>query len=241
MSGTALLMAGGRSERMRAGGCKTHKALRTICGSSLLQHNLEALFSSGFKNVTVAVNQTEESLLATIKGLCPLAARRGASLNPLIEQKPLGTIGAARPMSDLIENLLVVNVDNLTDLDLQALFTHHVESQAALTVACHLEPFRVPFGQLEVSGSRVTGCKEKPTIPILISSGIYALSRRAMSAIPPDEKIHAPDLINSLAEGGELVSFFKHDAWWIDVNDEAALARAEAALELRAGTMAASA
>ena len=241
MTGTALLMAGGRSERMRAGGCKTHKALRTICGRSLLQHNLEMLFSFDFKEVTVAVNRAEGGLLAAIDALCPVAARAGAVLSALIEDKPLGTIGAARWMSTLAEDLLVVNVDNLTDLDLQAFFAHHLESRAALTVACHLEPFRVPFGQLEVSGSRVTGCKEKPTIPILISSGVYALNRRAMSAIAPDEKTHAPDLINSLAAGGELVSPFQHQAWWIDVNDEMALARAEAALEQRTSAMAASA
>ena len=124
----------------------------------------------------------------------------------------------------------MINVDNVTDLDLRALFDFHLESKAALTVASHREPFRIPFGQLETAGSQVTACVEKPALPILISSGTYVLGRRAMSAIAPNGRTQAPDLMNALIRSGELVASYEHSACWIDVNDEAALARAEAAL-----------
>jgi NDP-sugar pyrophosphorylase family protein len=230
MNDAALIMAGGSSERMRASGCKTHKALRTIHGISLLQRNLETLFFHGFQDVSIAVNQTEEQLFSAVDALGSLAAEYHAVLRTIREQRPLGTIGAARFMTHLAENVLVVNVDNLTDLDLRAFFEFHVQNQAALTVASHLESFRIPFGQLEISGSRVIAYKEKPSFPVTISSGVYALNRRAMSAIPANEKTHAPDLINWLMQSGELVCCFHHDAWWIDVNDETALAQAEVAL-----------
>ncbi|HEY7211961.1 MAG TPA: sugar phosphate nucleotidyltransferase [Bryobacteraceae bacterium] len=218
MSAKGLIMAGGSSERMRASGTITHKALREVAGRTLLQHNVEMLRSHGVHDITVAVNEAEHDLLA--------AASR---FHLLIEPKPLGTIGAAR-LAPPAETLIVLYVDNLTDLDLRAFVDFHRGSGAALTVASHDEPFRIPFGQLELAGSWVVAYKEKPLLPISISSGLYVLSPRAIDAIQPGERIHAPELINRLIANGEKVAAFRHQAWWIDINDEAALACAEAAL-----------
>ncbi len=241
MNTTALVMAGGSSERMRAGGCKTHKALRAVSGTPLLQRNLETLFLFGFTDISIAVNQAEDQLLSAVGSLHSFAAHYGATLRVIPEQRPLGTIGAARLMSGFAEDVLVVNVDNLTELDLRAFFNFHLQTRAALTVASHQESFRIPFGQIEADNSRLTAYKEKPALSIAISSGAYVLSRQAMAAIPPNERIHAPDLINSLIQSGQLVSCFHHRAWWIDVNDEAALAQAEAALVRKPLAFAASA
>lgn len=241
MRRAALVMAGGRSERMRAGGCKTHKALRTVCGTTLLQHNVQTLFSYGFKDVTIAINHEEDGLLKAAEELQALASKRACGLTTVKEEEPLGTIGAARLLKEATKNLLVINVDNLTDLNLRAFFNSHLQSEAALTVACHEEPFSIPFGQLEVSGSRVSAYREKPTFPIMISSGIYALHHRAMNAIAPEKKTHAPDLINALIQAGEHVATYQHTAWWIDVNDEAALARAHTNLQRKPWGAAASA
>ncbi len=223
-------MAGGNSGRMRAEGCQTHKALRTVGGSPLIEHNLRKLFSSEFRDVSVAVSKSEEDLRAWLAGPgldCAVDYR--ARLRILTEDKPLGTIGAARQMIDMAEDLLVLNADNLTDLDLHAFFDFHLKAGAALTVASHREPFRIPFGQLETDGARVTGYQEKPVFPVLVSSGCYILNRRAMYFIPPDTQMQAPDLINLLIDSAEMVVCFHHQSWWVDVNNEAALALAEAA------------
>ncbi len=216
---------------MRASGRKTHKALRDIGGKPLIEHNLRKLFFFGITDVTVAVNAAEADLRSWLAGPGKtLVAEHDAELRAFVEEEPLGTIGAARSLAQSNENVLVVNVDNLTDLDLRAFFNFHLESGAALTVAGHQEPFRIPFGQLETNGSRLTAYKEKPVFLVTISSGTYMLHTRAMSAIRPGEKTHAPDLINLLIQSGEPVACFGHNAWWIDVNDESALALAEAAL-----------
>ena len=125
MTRTALVMAGGRSERMRAGGCRTHKALRTICGATLLQHNVQTLFSYGFKDVSIAVNQQENDLLSAVEELQAFTSRQACRLIAVKEDKPLGTIGAARLLKESTENLLVINVDNLTDLNLRTFFNPH--------------------------------------------------------------------------------------------------------------------
>jgi len=215
----ALIMAGGLSERMRASGAKTHKALREVASRSLLDHNIEYLRSHGIFDITLAVNRCEHDLLARV-----------AHLPLIIEERPLGTIGSARNFAQNTETLVVLYVDNLTDLDLRAFVAYHCAQQAVLTIASHDEPFRIPFGELELDGTRVLAYREKPIFPIPISSGLYVLSNRAIAAIGQEERIHAPELINRLISRGDHVAAFRHQAWWIDVNDETALAAADVAL-----------
>jgi NDP-sugar pyrophosphorylase family protein len=231
MNCTGLIMAGGRSARMRNGGCTTHKALRTICGVPLLERNLTELLRFDIKNIWIAVSESESELLSWLDSRGQAMAKaRGGTLQVYIEARPLGTIGAARHLANCAENVLVFNVDNLTSLNLSSFVNFHLTSGAALTVASHDELFRIPFGQIEVNGTQLTAYHEKPEIPVSISSGIYALHRRAMQRIARTGPTDAPNLINSLLGAGEKVACYRHDSWWIDVNDEAALARAEAAL-----------
>jgi NDP-sugar pyrophosphorylase family protein len=217
----ALIMAGGRSERMRAEGCGLHKGLRTVRGVPLIECNVRTLLGFGFSRIFVAVNRREEALLQWLERSAP------APIEVLVEDQPLGTIGAAGSLPREVEDAVIVNVDNLTTLDLRAFAQFHREQGAAATIATHQHSFPMPFGMLEISGRRVTAYREKPKLPVTISSGLYVLGRRAIDRIRPGERVDVPALIESLLRSGEPVVAYPHEAPWIDVNDEAALADAE--------------
>lgn len=232
----ALIMAGGRSQRMRAGGAAQHKGLRTVRGAPLIEHNLLALLFFGFKRIQVAVNQEEQELAAWVASRgSALAQAQSATLELLLEREPLGTIGAAARVPPEITELVIVNVDNLTSLDLRRFIGHHRAENAAVTIAKHDQPFQLPFGMLELSGQRVLGYREKPKLPVPISSGAYVLSRRAIEQIPAGRRFDVPALIERLLLAGEPVLAFAHEEPWIDVNDEAALAGAELLLSANEG------
>ncbi|MDQ2775373.1 MAG: sugar phosphate nucleotidyltransferase [Acidobacteriota bacterium] len=223
----ALIMAGGKSERMRAGGCMLHKALREVTGKNLIERNLTRLCDEGFGDIWIAVSAVEQALRQWIVGPGrDVAERRGARLRTLLEEGPLGTIGAAARLAYEIENVLVVNVDNLTDLDFRTFFRHHAESGAAMTVAVHEQPFQLPFGQITTTAGYLTSYVEKPCLFVRISSGAYVLNRRAMLRIPEADRTDVPGLVRILQESGERVACYEHHAWWIDVNDEEALKKA---------------
>jgi NDP-sugar pyrophosphorylase family protein len=230
----AIVMAGGRSERMRAGGSAEHKGLRTVRGMPLFEWNLRALLRFGFRRVFAAINAREEALAAWLedrgRALC---REQSCALEILVEDEPLGTIGAVSLLPADVVDAVVVNVDNLTTLDLRRLFRTHVEAQAAATIATHTHPFRMPFGMLEVQGGRVTAYREKPQLPVVISSGTYVLHRKAMARVRPKERTDVPALIASLLAHGEIVAAHPHSDAWIDVNDEAALAQADELFEPR--------
>jgi NDP-mannose synthase len=224
----ALIMAGGRSERMRATLGRGHKALVCVLGVPMLERNLCQLLAAGFDDITVAISAHEPAIADYIQGRGQALGRaHGATVSSFVEHHPLGTIGVAGALRDRSEALLVVNVDNLSTLDLKALVSHHHRSGAALTIATHHEPFQIPFGEVSVCDGRMLRYLEKPVRHIPVSSGTYVLAARACALLPRDCRTDIPQLFNRLVECGESIAAFVHEAAWIDVNDAAAVARAE--------------
>jgi dTDP-glucose pyrophosphorylase/ADP-ribose pyrophosphatase YjhB (NUDIX family) len=224
----ALIMAGGQSRRMRATLGSSHKALIPVLGVTMLERNLCKLLSAGFRNIVVAVSEHEPEIALEVetRGRA-LADATGASIECFKERQQLGTIGVACEFKDRFDLLLVVNVDNLTALDLRALVAYHQKSQAALTVATHLEPLQMPYGEVHISGDRLTRYIEKPIKETCISSGTYVLGPTALNLIERDHQTNVPELIDTLLQRGESIAAFQHNAAWIDVNDSMAVEKAE--------------
>jgi NDP-mannose synthase len=225
-------MAGGRSERMRSTAGRTHKALVRVLGLPMIERNLLGLLAQGFRDITVAVNALEHDVRNyVLQRGTTLARMRNASLACYTEELPLGTIGVAGHLQCGSAPLVVINVDNLTTLDLKAFVDHHARTKAALSIATHFEPIRVPFGEVVVQDGHITEYLEKPTFSVHLSSGTYVLSRRARSLIQKDCRTDIPGLFERLRERGERIVAFEHNAPWIDVNDATSLERAERLIE----------
>jgi NDP-sugar pyrophosphorylase family protein len=232
----AIIMAGGRSSRMRATNGSRHKALVPVLGIPMLERNLCALLGSGFRDITVAFAADEPAIDAFVASRAKaLADACGANVMPYREVRPLGTIGAVRAYAGRADAVVVVNVDNMTTLDLRELADAHVTSGAAMTIATHDEPFTIPFGSVTVADGDVVEYREKPAYPVRISSGTYVLGPRAIAAIRPDVPTGVPELVSMLIGSGERVAAFEHNAVWIDVNDAAGVARAETLIRDHAG------
>lgn len=225
---TALIMAGGRGERMRATGQSTPKPLVAVRGVPLLERNLMNLLCSDFRDIAVAVpsHTPEIGLFVRTRGLA-LANCFDAKLRLLEETSPLGNIGAVAELETPQENILVIYADNLTCLDLNALVGHHERIGAALTSAVHLEPFRIPFGEVQVQDGMIVSYVEKSERRIMVASGLFVLSSSAIRRIPREQRIEVSCLANRLLAEGARVGAFFHDSPWIDVNDVTAVERAE--------------
>jgi NDP-mannose synthase len=225
---TALVMAGGRGERMRASGVATPKPLVTVGGMTLLERNLLALLDSGMRDIVVATPVHSPEIAEFVRDRCrPLVFSRGGDLRSYEEQQPLGNIGAAAEIDRRGPELLVVFADNLTTLDLAAIVRRHRQAGAALTAAVHFEPFRIPFGEVEVRDGMVVAYTEKPERRILVSSGVLVLGLAAIARIPRGQPTGVSWLANQLLAAGERIAAFPHEAPWIDVNDMGAAERAE--------------
>lgn len=230
MPTVALLMAGGQGERMRSSGVDVPKPLVPVHGVPLIERNLRQLLFHGFEDVAVAVAAESAVGEYVREQLVPMASAAGARLRVLSEDRPLGNIGAAGMLRGE-GNILTVYADNLTSLDLKEIVSQHLASGAALTLAAHDEPFRLPYGCLEIEDERVVAYTEKPTLSITVSSAIVVLGPDAVDILPSDRPTGLVDLTGELLRLGMPVAAYCHEALWIDVNDAADLERAEALLD----------
>jgi NDP-sugar pyrophosphorylase family protein len=224
-------MAGGRGERMRASRIDAPKPLVPVRGVPLIEHGLRQLLRHGLRDIVVAV-AGDGGPVATYaeRRLAPLASDSGARLRVLAERTPLGNVGCAGMLHGE-GDVLMVYADNLTSLNLRDILSHHAESGAALTLAAHDEPLRLPYGRLEIADGRVVGYVEKPTIAVTVCSAIAVLGPAATGVLPGDRPTGLVDLTVELLRRGLPVSAYMHQAPWVDVNDAADVPRAEALLE----------
>jgi len=225
---TALIQAGGKSQRMRESLGPTHKALLPVLGLPLLERNLSLMLAAGFESIVIVTSQAEGEIADYVRQRGQqLAKSRGVPLSLYVEQQPLGTIGAAATLAAKDCPIAVIYSDNLVSLDMREFVRHHVAAGAAMTLATHLEPFQIPFGEVVTSGSRITDYREKSIHPIRISSGYYVLGPKALAAMTEGQRLDSPQLVHRLLAQGERVADFPHEELWLDMNDAASHARLE--------------
>jgi mannose-1-phosphate guanylyltransferase/phosphomannomutase len=198
-----------------------------VAGVSLLERNLVALLRTGITDVFVAV-PTNPEIVEHVEQRCRAVVERDeAGLTVIVEDPPLGSIGAAALIPATVDALLVVNADNLTSLDLVDLLDQHDRHGAAVTLAVHDEPFHMPYGEITLDGDQVVDYVEKPTYTVTVSSALTVLDRRARALIDPGTHVMLPDLVRRALAAGLPIRGHRHSATWIDVNDMASLRRAE--------------
>jgi dTDP-glucose pyrophosphorylase len=224
----AVVMAGGRGERMRSSGRSLPKPLVRIRGVPLLERSLYPLLRAGFSDIVIAAPATMPEVSSFARTRCDALARsRGARLSVFEETTPLGNTGCAALAAPGATTVLVVYADNLTSLNIAAILAHHRETEASLTLATHVEAFPSPYGELTVVDGRVTAYREKPVRHALVCSAVSVLGPDALAELKEARPVGLSDLCNALIHRGALVSEFRHEALWIDVNDVGKVADAE--------------
>lgn len=207
----AVLMAGGRGERLRPLTEHTPKPLLPVGGRAIIDYNIDALRACGVENIYVTVNYLHEQLELHF-------AKRGDGVQCVLEPRRLGTMGSLALIDTLkSHDVLVMNSDLLTDIDFQALYERHRESGAALTMAVVPYKVSVPYAILELNGDRVTGLAEKPTYNYYANAGVYMMRADVAKSITKGEYLDATDLIDRLIGDGEKVTYFPIDGTWIDI------------------------
>lgn len=210
---SAVLMAGGKGERLRPLTLDTPKPLLTIEGKAIIDYNIEALAAVGITNITVTARYLADRLVEHFAQ--PVA---GVQVKCVIEDSPLGTIGSAR-LADLPArgDTLVMNSDLLTTISFEEMYLHHRENKADITIAAIPYQVSVPYAILTLEGDRVTGIAEKPSYSYYANAGIYIFNNELLNGIEPGRRIDATDLIEEAIAGGKRVAYYVIKGTWIDV------------------------
>lgn len=209
----AVLMAGGRGERLRPLTLDTPKPLLKVGGKPIIDYNIESLRRYGVKDIYVTVNYLKEQIISHFAD--PKWERR---VHCIEEPRRLGTLGSVALIDTLSQDyVIVMNSDLLTNIDFDRLWRHHVDSGAVLTMATVPYIVSVPFAILKTDGDRVVGLEEKPTFNHFANAGVYIIDRNVLGDIKRGEYLDAPDFVESLIAKGLKVSHFAIDGTWIDI------------------------
>jgi NDP-sugar pyrophosphorylase family protein len=210
----AVILAGGLGTRLRPYTIVIPKPLVPVGDVPILEIIVRQLARSGFERVTIAVNHQAEILRAYFGD----GSRWKIAIDYSLEDRPLGTMGPLRLMADLPQDFLVMNGDVLTDLDFGALYDTHVRERRLFTIAAAARKQHIDYGVLETqNGAELTGFQEKPTLPYLVSMGIYCANRKILDEIPQGEAFGFDHLVKRLLDQRKTVSLAKHEGYWLDI------------------------
>jgi NDP-sugar pyrophosphorylase family protein len=211
-----VIQAGGKGERMRAGGHAIPKVLVGVQGVPLVERLLRAIAAEGaeqFYIITGHEAEQVESHILAMKGL-----PTGARLQFIRETTARGNVGALSELAGLGSPILFAFGDLFTNLSFQALYEIHRQRDCAITAASHFERHRLQLGHLIVEDDRVVDYREKPEYQFLICSGIMAIEPHVLHLLPKEGAVGMNRLVMLAVESGLSVTHWNHGADWIDVN-----------------------
>jgi NDP-sugar pyrophosphorylase family protein len=225
----AIVLAGGRAERLGEAAGGRPKALVPIAGRPLAAYQVRLLVRAGVERVIVSCALGQGALFAeALAGL-------GAEIVPVEEPQPLGRGGGLRLAASARTergDVYALNGDELLAVDLLSLLARHRASGAAATITV-AQPLS-PFGVVELGeDDLVTGFREAGRAPYWVSCGVYVLGEEAVLRLP-EHGDHETSTFPALAAERRLRAF-RYEGVWITVNTPKDLRRAEEYLSAHPG------
>lgn len=211
----AVLMAGGKGERLRPLTEKTPKPLLPVGGKPIIDHNIDRLISYGINHISVTVNYLKEQLEEHF-----VQPHNGVQVQTVREPKFLGTIGSIKFVKEFYnDTVLVMNSDLFTNINYEDFYFHFKEHNAEMSVVAVPYSVSVPYGIFDLDGREIQGLIEKPTYNYYANAGIYLIKRSALDEIPEDVFFNATDLIEKLISERKKVIRFPLNGTWIDIGN----------------------
>ena len=219
----AVIMAGGRGERLRPLTDAIPKPMIRVAGRPILERLVLHLAGFGVRRIFISVNYMAD----VIERFFGDGSAHGCRIEYLRESRPLGTGGAlslvpGRPS----DPVMVLNGDLVTQWDVGRMLSFHCDGRFRATVGIHEYVHTVPYGVVETDGSSVVALREKPTLTWLANAGVYVLDGDLVERVPRDFHFPLPALVEECLERQERVGAFRIEEDWVDVGHHPELDRA---------------
>lgn len=202
----AIVLVGGRGTRLRSVVPDLPKPLAPVAGRPFLAWLLDRLANGGMRRVVLAAGFRAEQIQALI-GTRWLTMEVAYS----IEDQPLGTGGAVRRATKMLQGTAVhlLNGDTFLDYDCHALAlaTRRLGASVGMTLARVDDVAR--YGAIECDQGRVVGFREKGEAGSgLINAGSYFLTARALEALPDQVPCSfETEVLAPMVRAGEVAAF----------------------------------
>lgn len=210
----AVIMAGGRGERLRPLTDEKPKSLLMVGAKPIIEHNIDRLRAFGIDDFWITLrylgNQIEEFIGS--------GKNKNINVKYIFETKPLGTIGSVSSVQNFEhEYILVSNSDILSNIDYEHFFLDFINQNADFSVVTIPYSVDIPYAVLETDNGHVLNFREKPTYTYYSNGGIYLIKRKCLDFIPKNSFFNATDLMEILIKSNKKVISYPLVGYWLDI------------------------
>jgi dTDP-glucose pyrophosphorylase len=211
----AVIMAGGRGQRLQPLTDTTPKPLLMVGEKPIIEHNIDRLAQYGIDNIWISVNYLGDQ----IKNYFGDGSQKNIKLSYVSESLPLGTIGAVSSINNFFHDyILIINSDLLNNIDFENFFLYFIENEADFAVLSIPYQVKIPYAVLETTDEGyVKNFSEKPTYTFYSNGGVYLLKKNILELIPYNSFYNATDLMKELIEENYKVISYPFLGYWLDI------------------------
>ena len=233
----AMILAAGLGTRLKPFTDKHPKALVAINGKTFLQRNIEYLASYGIKDVIINIHHFPEQIKKLLKKNNDFGSNISISdESDAVLETGGGLKKASWFFNDTNEPFVLMNVDVLTNMNLQSMVDehNHLRPIATLAVTTRYTSRYFLFDEMP----HLCGWKNEKTGEQKISreakkfyskafSGIHVISPKIFSMIRMEGKFSMVDLYLEIAKAHAIGAFDHSNTKFIDVGKPESIAKAE--------------
>ncbi|MFA6275888.1 MAG: sugar phosphate nucleotidyltransferase [Pedobacter sp.] len=212
---TALVMAGGRGERLRPLTEGTPKPMLKIGNKPIIEHNIDRLINYGVKDIYISVKYLKEQIMNYFGN----GESKGINIYYVEEEEALGTIGALSYINDSnYEDILVMNSDLLTNIDFEDFYSFYKSNNAKMALASVPYHVNIPYAVLETTGHVISSFSEKPSYTYYSNGGIYLMKLKLKELFKKGTFFNATDLMDKVIENQpNSLIHYPLLGYWLDI------------------------
>lgn len=226
-----VILAGGLGTRLSEYTDKIPKPMVPIGGRPILWHIMQRYAQYGYKSFVIALgykgdlikeyflrfSQLTSNFTVDLKdGTVDLLSESTADWKVTLVDtgEDTATGGRLRKIRDYVrgDRFMLTYGDGVSDIKIDELVRFHDSCRSLATVTAVRPPTR--FGEISLSGDRVTRFAEKPQMDGgWISGGYFVLDKKVLDLIESDDEMFERRALETLANQHEL-SAYRHEGYW---------------------------
>jgi NDP-sugar pyrophosphorylase family protein len=218
----AFILAGGKGARLRPLVLYTPKPIVPLANIPFLFFQIDLIKQAGITEIILSLSYQPRK----ITDIFGDGMKYGVTMRYTHEDLPLGTAGALKAASNLIDDtIIVLNGDVLTDINLLDVLTYHRAKKAEATIAITRVMNPGGYGLIEAdSKGRVVRFTEKPAEDDVtgdtINAGIYILEPSVIDRIRTEgPQSLERELFPSMVQDGAKVYAYLNHGYWQDIGN----------------------
>lgn len=228
----AVIVAGGRGERLKPLTDKRPKAMIQIAGKPILEHILNLCKSYGITEFAFSLCYLPQKIISYFGD----GSKFGVKIDYVFEDEntSLGTAGAVLGAKKFIKDTFIVTYgDILRELDIRKMIAHHRKNKVVATITVYKNLSSNPKSVIKLDHNKVIKFTERPVNttnnkkPIWSNASFYIFEPEIFDFIPSSVKSDfGHDIFPKLLVNKKKISSFICKDYFVDIGDRGKLSYA---------------